>query len=735
MATVPRYDTPAVSPSAPGPQTFRTPSTSGGGDIAAQQIAQFGKAMQGASAEAGDLVLKAQQEANQLRVDDAINSLKEQQLTLTYDPQRGYTTQRGNAALQRESGMSLSDEYGSELDRAGEEIAKGLGNDAQRAAFAQARAGVGLQFRAGVTSHEVREFTDYSVSVRDGTIALASDEIVKRYNDPTFRAGDAALSIQAAVAEKGRVLGWSAVVVEAAQLEATSRAHRKALDAALDDGNLAFVQDYRTTYGAQMTGEDLVAVDKMLGKEVDTRLALSAVDRAFTSNARAISPTDGDRAFNLLTGQEAGTGPGSAPRQFGADGKPLTSPKGALGSAQIMPGTGPEAARLAGLPWDPQRLANDAQYNLALGRAYFNSKLQTYGGNVRQAWAAYNAGDKWVQAAIKRAGAAAPGTSEADWFWQLNHDGRTPANRAETENYVTKLSAAYGTGLGAPPKPTLNDIITGLRADPTLAGSPTRLKAAEQEAATRWTLQHQAEEQRQSEALSTALRMVQAEGRTYETLPASVREELDPTQIDTVRTFATSLVKKEPIKTDMAVYQRLSDPVYLRSLSPEQFYALRPHLSDSDFTHFADERGKPAGGSNLGTINTIVSDRLRVLEMDPTPKDGGTEAARVGAIRQFVTENVAMAERRNGKPMSETELQVFVNGLFAKSLTYDRKGLFGTAPNAITTNMMTMDIGDIPDTSVKALRDAFKRRGVPNATDWQIVGAYWRMKSSGARAN
>jgi soluble lytic murein transglycosylase len=30
------------------------------------------------------------------------------------------------------------------------------------------------------------------------------------------------------------------------------------------------------------------------------------------------------------------------------------SPKGAVGIMQVMPATGPEAARLAGVPWDPE---------------------------------------------------------------------------------------------------------------------------------------------------------------------------------------------------------------------------------------------------------------------------------------------------------------------------------------------------------------------------------------------
>lgn len=88
-------------------------------------------------------------------------------------------------------------------------------------------------------------------------------------------------------------------------------------------------------------------------------------------------------------------------RQFGNNGNPLTSPKGAVGVAQVMPETAPEAARLAGIQWSQWRYRNDEEYNKALGRAYLNSQLEKYSGNHVLALAAYNAGpgsvDKWIK--------------------------------------------------------------------------------------------------------------------------------------------------------------------------------------------------------------------------------------------------------------------------------------------------------------------------------------------------
>lgn len=76
------------------------------------------------------------------------------------------------------------------------------------------------------------------------------------------------------------------------------------------------------------------------------------------------------------------------------------SPKGATGVMQVMEGTGPEAAKLAGLPWDKEKWQKDENYNRLIGTAYLEAQQQKYGNDVH-ALAAYNWGpdrvDKWLE--------------------------------------------------------------------------------------------------------------------------------------------------------------------------------------------------------------------------------------------------------------------------------------------------------------------------------------------------
>lgn len=100
--------------------------------------------------------------------------------------------------------------------------------------------------------------------------------------------------------------------------------------------------------------------------------------------------------FDLLVNIE------SKGKQLGKDGKPITSKAGAIGIAQVMPATAPEAARLAGLPFSEKLYREDKDYNYAIGQAYFTQKLNDFSGDFFKASAAYNSGKGTVDLALKR---------------------------------------------------------------------------------------------------------------------------------------------------------------------------------------------------------------------------------------------------------------------------------------------------------------------------------------------
>lgn len=112
------------------------------------------------------------------------------------------------------------------------------------------------------------------------------------------------------------------------------------------------------------------------------------------------------------------------------------SPKGAIGVAQVMPGTGPEAAALAGLPWDANRFRTDKDYNSVIGKAYLSRQFQDFGGDPERALAAYNAGPGATRRALNKAE-----TLGGDWLSYLP---------PETRGYVPRIMSRYQAAQPSP---------------------------------------------------------------------------------------------------------------------------------------------------------------------------------------------------------------------------------------------------------------------------------------------
>ena len=153
---------------------------------------------------------------------------------------------------------------------------------------------------------------------------------------------------------------------------------------------------------------------------------------------------DVNRAFGALRYTESNN------QQFDKNGNPLTSPKGATGVTQVMPTTGPEAAKLAGLPWNPELfsrkktgdVAKDKEavdYSDALGMAYFSKQLKDFDGNLAHAYAAYNAGP-----AVTKDYRDGTNTSGKNPRLTKTPDGIPPFK--ETQDYVKKNMSKYGSG-------------------------------------------------------------------------------------------------------------------------------------------------------------------------------------------------------------------------------------------------------------------------------------------------
>jgi len=280
MPRVPSYDNFTALPTAQPQVAARVPDAP---DLAGRQMAQLGQNVSRLGNEAARITLDMTQQANQVRVNDAMNKAVQAKLRLTYDQNEGFTHLRGDAALTRPDGKPLDEEWSGKLGKSLEEIETGLGNDAQRLAFRQQADQMLTQFRGSVTSHVAKEYGDYQVSVQDGTIATARDQMGLAWGD-VDAVGQSTNAIKAAVAEKGRLQGWSAQQVEANTREALSPGHATVIASALDAGKLDYAREYFKQVGAELTPNARLTITKALDAgDFEARTQVAA-EKIYTKN-------------------------------------------------------------------------------------------------------------------------------------------------------------------------------------------------------------------------------------------------------------------------------------------------------------------------------------------------------------------------------------------------------------------------------------------------------------------
>jgi len=710
MPKVPEYGGQQVAPSSqPGAMFDAAPVANATG----QQFQQAGEALQGAGSTAMDIAMDMQNQANQVRIDDSLNKVRQQMLDLTYNPQTGYKTLKGDSALTRPDGKPLSEEYGSKLKTAISEITTGLGNDTQRAAFSQRAGALMVQFEGGIQEHALSEYRSYAQSTQEGTIKIGSDEARLHWQDPD-KIKASLDSVRAAVVRMGTLKGWSGSETMARMKETTSGVHMGVIDTAMQESNPEYALGYMNRFKDEMTADDLLKVRGVITKDVNQRMADGIATNVVGAARARANPNDLDRMAAITAQSESGN------RERGDDGKLIVSSAGALGKMQVMPGTRVDP----GYGVKPAQDDSDAE-RTRVGRDYLQAMVKEYAGDAAKAWGAYNWGPGNVDAAIKEHG--------ANWL------AHAPA---ETRAYVAKNLAALGSGGGAAAKPTLQEVHDNVRASVAAQFGPTPpagvLKLALATSTQQFEDMAKADKADEEARTVAAMKMLAQNGGRMSALPYEVRSSIPPDKFDNVLSFGQKVAKGDDI-TNPAIYQRLSDAAVLRKLSDDQLYALRGELSEADFKHFSAQRAAAMNSPtnkmeevNMSAMNTALKDRFLSLGIDPTPKDKSDEASRVGAIKKFVVDTMLAQQKMTGKQMSDAEVESTIDGLFAKSVSF-RTSFLGVSTGGTSERLLTMQASDIPDETRDALFNDFRARGI-TPTDGDLLGAYFRLKQMPARA-
>ncbi|KYO13492.1 transglycosylase SLT domain-containing protein [Enterobacter kobei] len=340
-----------------------------------------------------DVFAQAKQRADVAQAQDASLQLSQVSSDLLTNPDTGLLNLQGKNALGK------GQEYTQQFDAQAEQIAMTLPEGA-RAGFMQQAQQQRIQFTSQAGRHEIGQVRQYEAGMQEGTLRALSQQALS----PGMFA-PALMNARNSIIAYGKAHGQSDEEIESNFVQWREQAANRASEAW-----------YTPTYQQMMGPEGKIEV-------TDT-------------------PSE-SQLFSAMIWQESGG------NQYGKDGAPLVSPKGAVGVAQIMEDTGPEAARLAGVSWDRDKWLNDPRYNAKIGQAYFGAQMKKYNNNPVLAVAAYNAGPGAVDNWIKQFGDPRTGAVSNEQFAAaIPYD--------ETRNYVAKVT---GSAPAIPGTATMENLI------------------------------------------------------------------------------------------------------------------------------------------------------------------------------------------------------------------------------------------------------------------------------------
>lgn len=423
MAQVARVTGPSVAPQP-------LPNVRGPSEMTGNETAGLVRGLEAVSGVVGRIAEQAQEKADTVGVLEARRKLGDWERSwFSADNPNGVYARKGKEAL------GVIDDVAPNFETVQGEILQTLRSPKARDAF--------LSYAGQTRESMLNRINSYAVDENNRYVA---EEFKASLTNSADRAAEAALDgryeDQAREAEFGlqtlrsmqKINGESEDVYKMREQAFLTTVHSTAVNGLLAKGDInaasTYFDDNADMIGPEAAGQ-LMARMKPLQDEAAALDFVNGVESGATAESMGANLTT-DMVWNAQIYQE------SEGKQFGPSGQPLTSSAGAIGVAQVMPATGPIAAKYAGIPWDPVKFKTDKDYNMRLGRAYMDAQVSTF-GSVQLGLAAYNAGPGAVQKWLRKYGDPRRGEISIDEFV-----AKIPYT--ETREYVQKITSKAGGG-------------------------------------------------------------------------------------------------------------------------------------------------------------------------------------------------------------------------------------------------------------------------------------------------
>lgn len=691
------------------PDQFRVSPTTGSMPLrdaptmqnaAPEQLQRAGGAIQQAGGQAAAIYTDMLQMANQAKIDDAANKLKEAELDMTFGD-KGYTKLKGENALFRPEGKQLDDEYGSNFEKYASEIEAGLSNAAQRQQFRRIANGMSTQFKGRIQAHTDGEFQTYQVGVLDGTVENRTREMVLGAGDPE-RTAAAEMSIRAAVYRKAQLTGNnSGEAIERLTREALTPGHVGAIKRFLDKNDPSAAERYLDMHRDMITEQGLLAVDAAVGEAQDMQIATeraSAILAGGYTTAAAGAPEDVimpvrggvGHAFGEVRGDRLHKGIDISVPAGTTVSAPISGtvrrkedPKG-YGHYYII--TSPDGKTEA-------RVAHLSEFGVEDGAQIRKGQVIGKSGGAKGAPGAGNSSGAHVHYELR-----------------INGEPVDPTGQHRTT----------GSTSG---QPSLVDMLSAVRSDPALMNSPKRMQEAERQIRSMYTAQKESEAQAEQDATDAAYSALAEAGGDWSKVPATIRAAVPGRARPGLKNFADDL--KAPAADsdpDLEEYGRLRTGVYNGTIRRvEDIAPSIPRIGRGLAKQLIDEitgisTGKQEVIDSAKTAKealAFIEPQLKVLGIG----DGKNEDLReLNKFRGALLDKIARAERAKGGALTLQEANEIGSSLLGNAMSKNA-WVKNTRGYQVPGNEAILPYRAIPPAAAAAIEESLRRRGLPATND------------------
>lgn len=694
-----------------------------------------------------------QDENDRVRVIDAQNKLAELRLHLENNDTDGYIKKKGADVVGFDDGEggNFVDYYSRAYQNGVGEIANKLSNSRQRTMFQQIAARDALQFKGTLQNYFVRENDVYQQSVYSSSAERFIREINENPADFT-KIDESRENLKASLGKLMSLNGKSATEAENMYLKSILSAHLNNLNAFIQNGELKAAATYKKKYGDEISLADDYVINKRIHEKLEEQQIELLVNKATTGtqeysnpalNAppqasaaiakelKALSPEQmksiryNDQRLDVYTvhaakekGMEWAAPLLLAIRLSGEkSNNDAVSPKGAKSVMQFMPQTWGEYSK--GGKRDINNPADTIDAALEFVD-WISKKYKTKDPMVIAAY--YNGGGNAATAVLK---------------------GQQPP-KAETQNYIKRIDKWLSDDMGQYSKQPAK---TRQQAYDEIWNSDAPLEVKQK--ALAFTDRYyngldKAKAENQDKVYDYYFKGINSGKFTYEQIPVSDLNSLEPNQISSLEAVSNAKFKKD-IKTDPVVMSMIT-------LNQEELFKGKPQsvlhqysdkLSPSDYQAatkmYAEVNG--LNGKKDKPKTFLVDDNTVSVALKPylgtigiTDTKDKKQLLHYNAVKTDLMQTLREAEAKNGGYLTWEQVnRVVLKNINRQVKVTTSRPFFDDKVeyNRVYSQVKSKD--DISDSMKEKIDNIFKKQGrnPNNVTNSEYINAYYTFMRRG----